>query len=644
MSYDYCKTAYNKLTDAWNMFMDTGQVQKGILRPDSYTSWIRCDHKKIYGPLVALSEEAFARKQEDNRSLINNYKPVMQRVDSILKQKIDSSYALILMDAEGLIVDVVYHGSNDIPLGTRYHEMLACSNAIDISSQERKMVEVYGYEHLYPQASEWNTIGDRILNYDKSVAGAFGIVSGISNVSALVPIVKIGSQLVQSGLVFEQIAVNKIGLLLEEIPEAVIAINHLGEILSANQEFLQLLNISQERLIGKNIRDYLLGDIDYYKLFTCIDEVNIFNNISIRGHQKNNYTIVKKSFIDKFYHHSLITLSFKKNLPKKIGSLSSQPNDNLHRFEDLIGDTVPIKLVKTIAQKTARSFFNVLIEGESGTGKELLAQSIHMSSRPQGPFVAINCGALTRELLQSELFGYEEGAFTGAIKGGKPGKFELADGGSIFLDEIGEMPIEMQVSLLRCLQDKTVTRVGGSQPKKIDIRIIAATNRNLYEQVRNGNFREDLYYRLNVIEIKMPPLRERIADIPLLCNHILNELSHKLDLIENVQISPAAMDCLCHYHWPGNVRELQNVLERAVIYSDGNLIDFECLPLPIRDSSPQTADTNGSLKDFERLAIIEAVSKHHGNISKSAAELGIARSTLYQKMDRLGISPHTLRK
>lgn len=645
MGYDHCKTAYNKLADAWNMFMDTGKLQKGILRPDSYTSWIRCDHQHIFGPQVDLSEQDLAQKQEHNRSLIYNSKPVMQRVDQILRHKIGTNYAIILTDADGLIMEVLYRGSSDeIPVGNRYHEMLACSNAINISSHERKIIEVYGYEHLYPKATAWNTVGDLIVNEDKSVAGSLGIVSGINQVSSLVPIVKIGTQLIQSGLLFEQTAVNKIGMLLEEIPSAVITVNNLGVILNVNREFLNLFNVPQEVLIGQNVRDYLIGNIDYEKLLSSNEELYTFDYVTIRGRRTGSYTIVKKSIIHDFFYHSLITLSFTRNRAKNIGTKLPDFNENLYHFDDLIGETPAIKSVKSVAQKAAYTLFNVLIEGESGTGKELLAQSIHTASRPDRPFIAINCGALTKELLQSELFGYEEGAFTGAQKGGKPGQFELADGGSLFLDEIGEMPLEMQVSLLRCLQEKTVTRVGGTRARKVDVRIIAATNRSLYEQVKKGNFREDLYYRLNVIEINMPALREHLADIPLLCKYILYDLGQKSKTQADIEISPLAMECLCNYDWPGNVRELKNILERALVYSDGRLITRECLPLLIRESSPQAAEPNGSLKESERMAIIEAISKYRGNISKSAAELGIARSTLYQKMQRLGISPNHIRR
>lgn len=645
MGYDHCKTAYNKLADAWNMFMDTGKLQKGILRPDSYTSWIRCDHQRIFGPQVDLSEQELVQKQEHNRSLIYNSKPVMQRVDHILRRKIGANYAIILTDADGLIMEVLYRGSSEeIPVGNRYHEMLACSNAINISSHERKIIEVYGYDHLYPKATAWNTVGDLIINEDKTVAGSLGIVSGINQVSSLVPIVKIGAQLIQSGLLFEQTAVNKIGMLLEEIPLAVIAVNNSGVILNVNREFLNLFNVPQEVLIGQNVRDYLIGNVDYEKLLSSNEEAYTFDYVTIRGRRTGSYTIVKKSIIHDFFYHSLITLSFTRNRAKNIGTRLPDFNEHMYRFEDLMGESPAIKSVKTIAKKAANTLFNVLIEGESGTGKELLAQSIHTASRPDGPFIAINCGAFTKELLQSELFGYEEGAFTGALKGGKPGQFELADGGSLFLDEIGEMPMEMQISLLRCLQDKTVTRVGGTRARKVDVRIIAATNRSLYEQVKKGNFREDLYYRLNVIEINMPALRDRLADIPLLCSHILADLAQESEPPERIEISPLALECLCNYDWPGNVRELKNILERALVYSDGGLITRDCLPLLIRGSSLPAADNQGSLKESERQAIIEMLSRYNGNISKSADELGIARSTLYQKMKRLGISPQYIRR
>ena len=638
MNYDHCTTPYKDLADAWNMFTDTGTLNKGVPRIDSYTSWIRCRHENICGPIVPLLEDELVRKQTINERLIANSKQVINSIDGILTKSLKSKYAVFLMDAEGLIMDIVYRGSEAIPVGDRCNELSACYNAIDISSHEKKVLEVYGYEHLYPHAGDWHTIGDPIFNYDKSIAGGLGIVSEINNVSSIVPILKIGSQLIRSNLVFEQIANDKITMLLEGIPEAVIAINDHGIIMNANQETASFLGLTRELLKGRKISDYLVGDVDYNTLYSFSKGFNVFNDVSVRAKGRFHQVVMKKSIIGNYNGHPLMLLTFANKQFKSISPTVNINNDQYYRFNDLIGDTSPIRVVKNIAEKAAHSSANVLIEGESGTGKELVAQAIHSASRPQGPFVAINCGAFTKDLLQSELFGYEEGAFTGAKKGGKPGKFEIADGGTLFLDEIGEMPVDMQVSLLRCLQDRTVTRVGGTEPKKVDLHIIAATNQNLYKQVKEGNFREDLYYRLNVIEITMPPLRERMADLPLLSSYLIKQLMEENHNTGNMQITAEAMECLSQYSWPGNVRELRNVMERAIIYADGEEINVDCLPEHIREGKPRS-EGNDILKDYEKMAIIEILTKNKGNITKTAEELGMARSTLYQKIEKLNI-PH----
>ncbi len=635
MDYDLCTTPYKHLADAWNMFVDTGTFHKGMPRPDAYTSWIRCRRENMNNP-NPLSEYELANKQENNNRLIANARPIMNGIKNILAREQMINYSVFLMDAEGLIIDSDKRG--DVPIIKSNEEICACYNAIDISSHEKKVLEVYDYEYRYPTATDWHTIGDQISNYDKSIAGGLGIVCGVNRVSSIVPIVKIGSQLIRSSIVYEQIARNNITMLLEEIPEAVIAINGSGVIMNVNQGAVDYLYLPREKLIGERISNYLLGNVDYNQLYSHSQGFNVFSDISIRGRSAVNNTVMKKSIIGNYDGHPLILLTFNTKQFKSVGFHSSLANSQYYCFDDLIGESQPITFVKNIASRAAASHASVLVEGESGTGKELIAQSIHSASRPQGPFIALNCGALTKELLQSELFGYEEGAFTGAKKGGKPGKFEIADGGTLFLDEIGEMPMDMQVSLLRCIQEKSVTRVGGAEPKKVDLRIIAATNQNLFKQVKEGSFREDLYYRLNVIEIKMPPLRERMADLPLLTSSLIKQLREEHGSTTAIQITEEAMDCLKHYAWPGNVRELRNVLERAIIYSDGREINEECLPEHIREGKPRSEGSD-ILKDYEKMAIIEVLTKHKGNITKSAEELGMARSTLYQKMEKLNI-PH----
>jgi len=304
-----------------------------------------------------------------------------------------------------------------------------------------------------------------------------------------------------------------------------------------------------------------------------------------------------------------------------------------YTYEDLIGQNNLFLSTVAFAKKASQSISNVLLIGESGTGKEIFAQAIHNSSnRRNNPFLAVNCAALPRNLIESELFGYADGAFTGAKKGGNPGKFELADGGTLFLDEIGEMPLEFQAVLLRVLQENSITRIGGGKLIPVDVRIIAATNKKLEEEIKMGHFREDLYYRLNVLRIAIPPLRERPDDIVFLAEHFLQKLNQRLN--KNVlEISKDALDLLVRYHWPGNAREMQNVLERAINNITGNVITVADLPVSIRNTlEEKEATTLVPLEHYEKELIASLLRKNKGNKSKVAKALGISRTTLYRKI------------
>ncbi|MEA1961480.1 MAG: sigma-54 dependent transcriptional regulator [Bacillota bacterium] len=286
--------------------------------------------------------------------------------------------------------------------------------------------------------------------------------------------------------------------------------------------------------------------------------------------------------------------------------------------------------IKSIAKRAAKSSATVLIEGESGTGKELFAEAIHQESQRTGQFTAINCGGIPSELIQSELFGYEEGAFTGAKKRGCAGKFEIADGGTVFLDEIGEMPVDMQVSLLRFLQDKTVTCVGGHTSKKVDVRIVAATNRNLKDEVSKGNFREDLYYRLNVINLQIPPLRDRKQDIPMIVNYLLQRLCEAEGESE-ITINQQAMEGLMNYDWPGNARELENAIQRAFILRQDDELDFDQSSITTKTEGCKKDTIDATISNVEKEAIEKTLKAYNGNISQTANALGITRQTLYRK-------------
>jgi transcriptional regulator with GAF, ATPase, and Fis domain len=280
-----------------------------------------------------------------------------------------------------------------------------------------------------------------------------------------------------------------------------------------------------------------------------------------------------------------------------------------------------------------------LICGESGTGKELIARAIHYSgARGEKTFVSVSCAALTETLLESELFGHEKGSFTGA-EGQTKGKFELADGGTIFLDEIGDISPKLQADLLRILQERRFYRVGGSDEVSVDVRVIAATNKNLAEEVKEGRFRDDLFYRLNVIEIRIPPLRERREDIPLLAEHFVQRIASELGK-DIAGISADALKVLIDYDWPGNVRELENVIERAIVTShNGTLIDRDFAWLTQCTSNKQNWDVpDVPLSELERRAIIAVLERKGGNVKEAAVSLGIDRSTLYDKLKRYEIS------
>ena len=315
-------------------------------------------------------------------------------------------------------------------------------------------------------------------------------------------------------------------------------------------------------------------------------------------------------------------------------------------FGEMVGRSRPMETVYEMVEKVAETDSAVLVYGESGTGKELVARAIHRrSARREGPFVKVNCGSLPRELVQSELFGHEKGAFTGAIRQ-KKGKFELAEGGTIFLDEIGDLPLEAQVNILRVLQTKEYDRVGGEETIHADVRVIAATHRVLREMVAEGAFREDLFYRLEVIPIRLVPLRDRKADIPDLVEHFLHKKCEEMNRPLK-RLTDRAMAAMVSYTWPGNVRELENVVERTLVLADGNVVDVNDLPLDVEASRAEVSaeeledsaiPLTRRLEDLERQLIEQALEQAGGVKTKAAEMLGIKTSAFYYKLDKYGLT------
>ena len=311
-----------------------------------------------------------------------------------------------------------------------------------------------------------------------------------------------------------------------------------------------------------------------------------------------------------------------------------------YRFDAIVGNSEKIREVIALAGRVAPSDATVLVTGESGTGKELLARGIHYSSgRSEGPFVAVNCAAIPENLIESELFGHVKGAFTGAVRD-REGKFELADGGTLFLDEIGDLRVDLQAKILRALQERTVDRVGGVKQIDLDVRVIAATNKDLEREVQEGRFREDLYYRLSVVTLQMPPLRDRKDDIPVLAEHFLRKFSPG----PTVRLAPDALALLTAYGWPGNVRELENVMERASILKRGDTITREDLPEKLSRKAAGASEVllnlpeeGLSLEELEKDLIIKALERHKGNQTHAAEYLRITRPTLIYRMEKYGL-------
>ncbi|ABI67791.1 conserved hypothetical protein [Syntrophomonas wolfei subsp. wolfei str. Goettingen G311] len=450
--------------------------------------------------------------------------------------------------------------------------------------------------------------------------------------------------------------------LIESPHMAYVIVDKEGYITVMNQTFLDILEMKKEEVIGK----YVLEILPHSKMIEIlktgrVDKADIW---PIRGQDTivTRTPIIKHGKIIGAIGHSLfLDMSGAKILAKKLQETEKELSlyrDEVSQiysarwiFDDLVGCSQEFLAVKSMARQLSYSISTILITGESGTGKELFAQAIHNGSeRKNWPFVRINCAALPENLLESELFGYEEGAFTGARKGGKPGKFELAKGGTIFLDEIGDMPLTMQTKLLTVLQEKVVERVGGTTPIAINVRVIAATNRDLEKMVENQEFREDLYYRLNVVGLNIPPLRRRMDDIPLLVNDLIHRINQCLKT-DISGIEPEAIDLLQEYSWPGNVRELENLLERAInlaLMHGEQLIRMEHFPsLNQKNKDKKFAkieildDGQSSLpqliEKIEKQMIIQYLQESGGNKQQTAKMLGIHSSALYRKLSKYGL-------
>jgi len=617
------------------------------------SSWQRCLAKNLDPEVVQTSrasENEIEIRRKSNRKLIEVAKPFLERLYQLVK---GSGFVVLLLDHEACILELL--GDQDIigenctfRIGEFWNEENKGTNAMGLVKIENKPLQVFAAEHFFRKNHGITCSGAPIRGENGEMIGILDVSGDYHNAHAhTLGMVVAAAEAIENLLRLESAnreiirAYNNVNAILQYMSEGLISFDEAGRVTKLNPVAQKILHINSESYKGQLIGDLLKNSKISTVMLTEGRRINDREMTLDTGSGQVRFLFSGQPIIDKNQEvcGGVAILREVKNIHRLVNKIVGA---RAHfTFEDIIGQSSSLQKSIQVAKDVADSMSSIYLQGESGTGKEMFAQALHNASPVcHGPFVAINCAAIPRELMQSELFGYEEGAFTGAKRGGRPGKFELANEGTIFLDEVGDMPLETQVSLLRVLQEKQVVRVGGFKPIAVTIRVIAATNRNLKEEVRRGNFRADLYYRLNVINISVPPLRHRKGDTLLLVDYYINKFSQLLQL-PLCELDRKAAEALESYSWPGNVRELSNAIEHAVILAKGRIITTELLPESLQSLSepPEKAKINvSSMEDLEKTLIIEALEMAGWNITHCASALGIARNTLYRKIKTYHIS------
>ena len=609
----------------------------------------RCNSKgfkpeNIFSSRV-LEGEALIQKFVQNKELIKTAAPFLKHLYNFVR---GSDFFVILNDAEGCILSVTgdekisseAHRLQMIP-GAYMDEESIGTNAMSMVISEGAPVQVSGKEHFIKAYHKWTCSASPIKDTNGNIIGIIDLTGYIENVHPHT----LGMVVAAANAIEHMLELNNINSLLtiskkhiesifDSVSSGILTSDLSGNITSINKQIVKMFGYSELEIKNMKVWSLIEGWNEVVDKLTARESyVDKDVNVSVRAN-KIQFTLTAypiynsdKEIIEII--HIFYELKKSRKLVGKI--LSGQA---IYTFDKIIGENE--EFLKTIeyAKKIADSSSTVLITGESGTGKEVFAQSIHNCSiRKEEPFIAVNCGAIPRTLIESELFGYEEGAFTGAKKGGNAGKFELADEGTIFLDEIGEMPTDMQIKLLRVIEESVITRIGSHRQIPVNVRIIAATNKDLNKEVILGNFRKDLFYRLNVLPIYLLPLRERADDIPLLFEYYMKKTSKRLNK-RRVPITAEYLDFLKKHEWPGNIRELENVIELIV---NTESVQPNFLGKKAKTNPTVLTNTNLSLEQVEKQHIITVLDETMGNHTAAAKILGIGRNTLYRKLEKYDI-------
>ena len=653
-----------QVLSAWERFLVDHELPGKLIRRVVQESWRRCQSHRVDPHLRQAELQADTDRLEWLRQrhagLCSAAHPILRQARELLSH---SDTLVLLTNPDGLILDAEGDArtlerarSINLVIGGVWDESISGTNAIGTALAIRQPVQLYGAEHFCAGIKRWTCSADVIRDpHDGQLLGVID-VSGLMDTfhSHSLAFVVAAARQIEANL-SESYFRSRSAVLEACVDlfgrcggEALLALDSQGRLVKSNEHAAAALRelaadvplSPQTRIAGLDLglpERERLAALPPWLRREWLQPI-------LRGPKGVGTLIV------------LPRVGRPGRQPTRSSSAAEVPKRR--GFARILGQSPALQETVERAQRLARAPVPLLLLGETGVGKEVFARAIHEEGPTAvGPFVAINCGALSRELLPSELFGYVEGAFTGARRGGMPGKFEAAEGGTLFLDEIGEMPIDLQPQLLRVLQEREVVRLGESRPRKVNVRVLAATNRDLREEVSKGHFRQDLYYRLSVASLRLPPLRERAEDLELLIEHLQAQLARDYDCRPR-PLEPELLGTLQRYRWPGNVRELRNVLEGMLWVASGDRLTLADLPAEIAEAVAAGAGTalmvDGSpaplpgehrpplpdchLATLEREAIVAAISGQHGNLTRAARKLGIARSTLYKKMEQYGIA------
>jgi len=655
MSAEYYERFYHQTYREWKKFIEGNpRVDPSVISPELLDAWQRCrklsvDPKKPPENLI-LTGAKLEALLDKNREFIEVSRPFMKNLYGFLE---GSGFLVSLFDRDAFILEVVGDlQENEIVrtargyVGACWNEANAGNNAAGTVVVCRKPIQFMGAQHYIRTYHAATGSGAPIFNPQGEFIGGIALSGRYFRANphtlgmAVAAAHAIENELrIRKALAESQVAYSYQKTVISSIQGALIAIDSGCRVTLINDNARRMLALGDIPVEGRKLRD-VLGH-ENRSFFTLLENNETLSDTEVRVVSQQgggDFTMTCNPIIAA--GGAVIGRVIVLNEIQRVRSMVTKmmgAKANL-RFEDILGRNPRFLMTVDQARMVAQSRSNVLLLGKSGTGKDIFAQSIHNASdRRNGPYVAINCGAIPRDLIASELFGHEEGAFTGSRRGGNQGKFELADGGTIFLDEIAETPLELQTALLRVIEDKSVLRIGGTRVRPVDVRIIAATNKDLREEVRRGNFREDLYYRANVFAIEMVPLCERLDDIPLLTDHFIKQYARAMK--KNItRVDKKIIDVFMSYSWPGNVRELQNAIERMINFLKTTELTVDMIPSHILNPrvTPDSEESDPNAEEMQR-RLIERMLAQKFRRNQIAARLNMSRATLYRRIKQYGL-------